>query len=299
MSLLNEIREHFSFLTTNGVRKIVTDDVDAWTIIQPEFFGVMIKNINEVDVFEKFTNIKIYNETISLENILTPVIILCSDIPATKREFATVCNQFVELGIDNDNRDLIQRNPFDWIEKWKNLLGNTLKKKKVYDVVAELLVVEHLYLQGIKPYWSGSDMGIRDIETDEFILDVKASLQRNETSITISSQYQLVEDKPLFIYFCRMENTKTIGESINSITERLRANNIDTTEMETKLLQMGYHIRSEDRNLRFNILEQKKYEVDEDFPAIVPNSFVGGKIPELILKIQYTVSLNGVRSEDW
>ena len=299
MNLLEEIREHFALLTSYGVRKLLVDDVEAWTIIKPEFFGVAIHNVNELDVFEKFTNVKIFNDIIPIDNISTPVIIMSSDITATKREFSTLCSQFAERGINNENRMLIQEDIYAWIDNWKNLLGNSLKKKLVYDVIAELLVVEHLYKEGIKPYWSGSDMGIRDIETSSFILDVKASTNRFDTNISISSQYQLIEDKPLYIYFCRLEKTKTFGESINSVVQRIGKMGIDLTEIETKLLSMNFHVKSNERNLMFNVLERKKYKVDGDFPVIIPESFVGGIIPKYISKIQYTVNLAGVKSGEW
>ena len=45
------------------------------------------------------------------------------------------------------------------------------------------------------------------------------------------------------------------------------------------------------------MLESKEYTVNEKFPMITPNSFVGGKIPANIEEIVYTINLSSLQSK--
>ena len=298
MSLINIIREHFATLHYHGTREILVDGIRAWSIIEDDRFGVLIENPNGCEIVENFANVKIYNTEKKLVNELIPVIMLSSDIEATRREFAVVCAQFVELGENNENRDLLTTDPFAWVEKWKSLLGNTIKKKLVYDVIAEMLAIEALHIQDVKTYWSGPDMATRDIETKELLIDVKSTTTRYNTNVTISSQYQLEADKKLLIYFCRLEKAKT-GESINSVAKRLSDLGYDMTDVESKLYSMGYERSRPERDATFNVLERSIFKVDESFPQITPSSFVEGKLPDFVIKIEYTVNLDSLQKENW
>ena len=51
------------------------------------------------------------------------------------------------------------------------------------------------------------------------------------------------------------------------------------------------------RKRKFILHEMLKYKVDEKFPRIIPDSFIGGVIPAGITSITYTVNLDGMEAE--
>lgn len=298
MNLLDEIREHFATLNNEGVREIVSDKVNSWSVIDKDKYGVIVPNPMNNEIEEKFNSVSLTNAIMELEGRIIPVYILSSKKKDNRRFFATVCAQFVEHGKNNENRDLIQNEPYKWVKEWQDLLGNTVYKKTIYDIIAELLALEAMYESGVNFQWTGPNYGSRDIETDDFSIDVKSTVKKYGTEVTISSQYQLDSDKPLYIYFCRLEPSLE-GDSINSIVDRMKLKGMEISEIEYSLHNAGYQSKKIERDTTFKVLETKKYIVDEGFPSITPNSFVDGKIPDHIIKISYTVNLDSIDSFNW
>ena len=50
------------------------------------------------------------------------------------------------------------------------------------------------------------------------------------------------------------------------------------------------------RAARYKLLETRVYPVDNDFPALTLDSFVGGALPPSVIKVKYTLDLSGVAS---
>ena len=298
MNLLKEIREHFATLSNEGVREIISDGVNSWTLIDKDKYGVILPNPMNNEIEEKFNSVSLTNSIMDLQGTLIPVYILSSKMKDNRRLFSTVCAQFLEYGKNNENRDLIQNEPYKWVKKWEDLLGNTVNKKTIYDIIAELLALESMYDSGIDFQWTGPNYGSRDIETDNFSIDVKSSTKKYGTEVTISSQFQLDSDKPLYIYFCRLERSLE-GDSINSVVDRMKSKGMEISEIEYSLHNAGYQSKKIERNITYKVLETKKYVVDEGFPSITSDSFVDGKIPDHIIKISYTVNLDSVVSFNW
>ena len=67
----------------------------------------------------------------------------------------------------------------------------------------------------------------------------------------------------------------------------------NTDLLNAKLELRGFEKGMSARKKRFILHEMLLYKVDETFPRITPDSFVGGVLPEGITKITYTVDLSG------
>lgn len=297
MNTTNIFKEHFLSLMVKGIRPI--DDLDgAWSFKSIDSYGAMILNPNNIEIFEKFKNIEVFNDITIINGEEKDVLKLSSTLESSRMEFALICAYFVELGENNENRNLLETNPVGWTTKWETLLGNTVKNKTVYDVLSELLVLEHFIENNIKCTWRGPDASTKDFELEDSYVDVKSTTKRTDSKISISSQFQLLTDKPMYIYFCRLESMD-LGESINKVAERLENLGYNMLKLETNLAEMGYPKYSKERNVGFDILERKIYEVDNEFPQITPKSFIDGRIPDNIISVSYTVDVSNISFKNW
>lgn len=300
VDLLKEIRLNFA-AKIEGRRKIENLPVEypAWTFKINDDYGVAIENINNISIVEKFANSKIMSETFVDEygNDLDMLILSCNQ-ESLRHEFAIICAYFVDPGKVGEGRNTLLNNPLEWWEKWKMLMGNAIINKKPYSILGELLVLEYLIESGEKVEWIGVDSGIYDIESKDSNYEVKSTIKKYQSQITISSQFQLENKKSLYLYFLRLE-VGVDGESIDLVVERLiklgYSEALIEKQLESLNLDRGSHIRKE----KYKVLEKRKYEVDSNFPRITNNSFIDGKVPKSIIHIIYTVDLEGVEYTIW
>ena len=299
MSILEEIRECFAS-TQNGARdlKSMPAAYPAMVIRNNEGYGVAIEYKNEKDISEKFANSCLFTQVIRENNEKRKYLILRCTRDSLRYEFATVCAQFVDPGIDGIDRKNLLNNPLDWWKQWRELLGNAITNKNVYSVIAEMAVLDDLYRQDSSIEWSAVMAGNHDIEGDNGSYEVKSTTKRYGASITISSQYQLQSLKRLYLYFCRLEHSKE-GISINDMKNRLIADGYDKEKIEQQLYYLGYEKGTSAREEKYKILEKRKYIVDDKFPRIVDSSFKGDQIPNSVTQITYTVDLDGLEYIGW
>lgn len=299
MDLIAEIREHFATKQI-GIRKITafSDTDPAWTIRDSNGYGVMIINLNEVDIKERFANSKIESRKLLLDGREHNFLVLICSIDSLRYEFAAICTQFVELGEGRFNRQKIQNNPLSWWEQWKTIMGNTISVRTSYNIVAELLTLEYLLKLGKNVEWTGPDNNVHDIESDNESYEVKSTIKKYSTTVTISSQFQLKHNKSLYLFFCRLEKS-LLGISINDMIERFNSLGYNIDKLERKLSNIGFDNGISARNEKYKILEKRKYAVNEDFPRITMESFKNNKVPDSIIQITYTVDLDGIQYSTW
>lgn len=300
MRLLDEIRLNFA-ARIEGRRKLknIPSRYPAWTFKIGEDFGVAIENINNINIVEKFANSKIHSTKFEDENgNEVNMIVLTCNREKLRNEFAIMCAYFVDPGRDGETRYELVNTPIKWWEKWKSLVGNAIINKEPYSVLGELMVLEHLIRQGEQVEWTGADYNIYDIESEDLNYEVKSTIKKYNSEITISSQFQLESKKELELYFCRFEECIN-GESIDTLVERLIKIGVNKENLEKKLkrlnLEKGSHIRKQ----RYKMIEKRKYKIDSNFPRITQSSFVDGKIPQSITHIVYTVNLDGIEYFNW
>lgn len=300
MTIVDEIRENFASQFSQGLRKIKSADEESWTIRESNYYGVAILNTHKIEINEQFSNVRLFSSEFQISGgEIINLLILSSELNHLRNEFAIICAQFLELGENRENRLLLQTEPFEWWKKWRDLLGNSIKNKKVYDVIGELYCVLHLLESKEKNIiWQGPSMNSHDIETETMSLDVKTTIIKYAETVTISGQFQLQSNKTLYIYMCKLEESSK-GNSIDDLLELIVNAGGHRSHYEEKINQLGYGLGSRDRKVKYNKLEGKRYLVDANFPAITPSSFVSGKIPDNITKIEYTIDLVGIPNETW
>ena len=208
--------------------------------------------------------------------------------------FASFCVSF----IDEENIDEVVRDPLEWWQNWSQLLGNRKYDKKPYSLLSELIAVKSLYVDNKELVWGGPDFRSHDIELGEFDVEVKSTLLKSKTEITISSLYQFDFQKKLFLYFIRLEKAKE-GLNINILVKDLISLGYDKNDLESKLMQMGYPSGSSAREINYTILEKRKYAVDSNFPRITLDSFKENHLFESITKITYNINLSNLEFTEW
>ena len=233
MGILEEIREYFAS-TQNGAREIKTlpKEYSAMVIRDNEGYGVAIEFDDIRDISEKFANSRLFSRTLAIGGIEKKYLILSCMLDSLRYEFATVCAQFVEPGIDGMDRKNLMSEPLEWWKKWRELMGNTISNKEAYSVIAEMMVLDDLYTQDNTVEWTAVNSGSHDIEGNESSYEVKSTVKRYGATITISGQHQLQSLKRLQLYFCRLEQSRT-GISINDMKDRLVADGYDKDKIES------------------------------------------------------------------
>ena len=285
MEMLEEIREGFAS-TQNGARDMnsLPDNSSAIIIRNNEGYGVAIIFDDTRDISEKFANCRLFTQYLSIDGAENKYLILSCMLDSLRYEFATVCAQFVEPGLNGiDRRNLLQ-DPLMWWKQWRELLGNAISDKNAYSVIAEMIVLDELYVNDNTVEWVAVTAGSHDIEGNAASYEVKSTIKRYGATITIAGQHQLQSLKRLQLYFCRLEKSKA-GLSINDMKERLVNDGYDKEKIEQQLYHLGYEHGSSVREDKYKVLEKRKYEVDEKFPKITKSSFKDDHIPESVIQI--------------
>lgn len=295
MNSYDEISKMF-YAYTKGLKKI--NNFYIYKSNENDDFGVAIDNIHDVLIDESFTNVRIRNQVLhtSTGNVLD-LLMLTTDLVTYKSEFAKFCVNFIN---EFEEDDSLLKNPHIWWEKWVKLIGNKFSEKSVYDTIAELLTVLKLLEKNNNVEWDGPEGSSIDVQSDNVYYEVKSSVVRYDSEITISSQFQLDDlGYETYLIYYKMEEMDS-GVSINQVMKKIyELNKTVHIDLEEKLDKLGYRLNSKIRDKKYFILESRKYKIDEDFPRLTINSFVNNKVPSNIKKIVYTISLDGLNYDKW
>ncbi len=300
MTIVDEIRDGFASMLRNGAKKIssLPDEYTAYIIKIPDGYGVAIPVNKDLEVAESFNSCKFRTGLLSIDGSPSNYLMLISAFEEYRYEFASLCAELLNPGVNGEDRKDLIEHPLDWWKRWKELVGNDNKDRAVYSIIAELFVLEHVLLQDSSAEWAATRMGSHDIECASKSCEVKSTCKRYGAEITIAGQHQLVHKKPLFLYFVRMEESQE-GISINDMINRLIHAGYDSGKLEIELQHQGLEHGASIRNRKFKILEKRKYTVDDSFPCITRDSFKDNHLPAGITQIVYTVDLDSLSYSAW
>lgn len=292
--LINEIKNHFA-AKNPGIRPLVSlKNCPAYSYRETEEYGLAIEYDNKNDIiYEEANQVYLYTKILTTNNgTHTYLLLVCCD-EQYRNKFAELSFDFVNPGYNNDNRKALLSAPRAWWSQWVGLLGDRKSNRSSYDIVAELLALDYLYQDDKSIQWTASEAGTHDIESDTTSFEIKSTIKKSETNITVSSQHQLASANPLFLFFFRMEKSLS-GYSINDVVQSLVSHGYDAHLIESQLEKKGFIKGNSIRDKKYTILEIRKYVVNDKFPRIVEKSFKGDKFPENIIKIVYTIDLAGI-----
>lgn len=288
--LIEEIRTHFAS-QVQGIRmlKCLPADYKAYSFRQGVEYGVAIETTIGKEVYEEAAQITIK----TFNNLGVKYIALSCCDESFRNEFANFGANFVYPGDNGENRRIVLSSPLNWWDGWIGMLGNKVGGKKSYDTIAEMMALEELFKKDNTIKWTASQAGSHDLESDSHSYEVKSTIMKSEATVTISSQFQLDSVRPLQLWFYRMEASEQ-GVSINDMIKKLIATGYDENLIESQLGKRGFMLGSSIRDRKYVLLEKRKYTVDDHFPRIVESSFKNNVYPKNIIKILYTIDLEGI-----
>lgn len=301
MEIIKEIRQYFASLPTPGAMKLssLPKEYPAFVIRIADGYGIAIEADDNLEVSEKFNSCRFHTGKIAIQGE-TPqnYLILRSAFEEYRYEFASLCAEFADPGENGSRRKAMLKDPYTWWTRWKELVGNTDSEQKVYNVIAEMMVLDHKFSHDKTAEWAATRMSSHDIECKEESCEVKSTVKRYGAEITISGQHQLNYIKRLYLYFCRLEESLE-GVSINDMKAILTSHGYDGGKLEIELERQGFERGANVRNKRYKVLEKRLYKVDDSFPRITHESFKDNKYPSMITHIEYTVDLDGLEYSTW
>ncbi len=223
--------------------------------------------------------------------------------PGNLSLFLGICIQFV-----TENRNDLLADPKQWAKKMIKIFGNESSDKRPYPYIAEFHLLRELdkagLIRDIDREYRGPEYGIHDFELENFSLEVKSHLHAqpdNKRKVTISSDKQLEktsfdrddEKKPLYLVYYEMEGGSgdlSLKQCINGFGDK---RGIVLEKLEKLAFYEGdlywespYHLVGG---------EPMVYPVDDQFPRITSDKFVGGATPSGVDELTYTVSLANLR----
>jgi len=303
--LIQEIRNHFNTLVPGHVYRLpLPDDMPAWLVRLSDCYGVAVPWPGEGDFYARFARAVVESTRLLIgEGREEPVLFLQVNdgtyhAGGVAQEFASLCADFVMPGEHGENRDLLVHHTDTWWEHWCRLMGNAHSNLPVHSVLAELMFYRWLLRHGQQAdtvTWTGGDHTRLDFESREQAWEVKATLShtRNEVTIHGAGQLNTPDGHPLSLVFCRMEESPQ-GGSVNDLVQELATLGVSADALESALYKMGLRQGAIPRRRRFRLLEMNSYPVDEQFPRLTEESFTGGRLPDGILGLEYTVDLSNL-----
>lgn len=293
MKTIQKIREGFAYFRTSAKRSTALKEQYYWIVKMDKMQGVAIEIPVDKQVNEQFANIFYYTKEYVLDGQEYHLLMLVSDHSKLYEDFAVICAVFLEKVLDAESYQEIQKNPISWWHTMKELMGNANIEKVAYSVLAEMLSYYYLLKQGKEVSWVGPFGGSVDFYCNDGGYEVKSTTARYGSQITVNSQYQL---KAKYLLFYRFEPALH-GLSIQDMVAKLVGLDVEESEIERALEKLKYPIGSEVRTKSYRLLEAIKYEIDESFPKIVPESFIDGQLPDHISGLIYKLDLEGLNGE--
>ena len=285
--LINQIKK-MPFMLNGTVIEINNENGCGFLYNGQLEYAIAIPYDYEEDISEEFVGISLSTNFLNYGETSIKVLYLHASNTIDIDKFAYVGAHF----LDNSNRDKILFDPCKWVDEWKEIFGDSIKHKMVYDVIGELVSLKYIYQNDNTAKWEGPNNGTHDIVTNDTLYEVKSTQLKTDSKVTINSAFQLMPEKKERLYFCRLE-LKPYSNSINSLVDDLVLLGYNKNELEIALQKLGYRKGSRARSICYDVLEIRSYEVnDYNFPVISLESINKLGPQNNILNYTLTLDLN-------
>lgn len=268
-----------------------------FTVVSGKDTGVFI--VADVEDFkDSFNKIEIETGDFSINGNITRGILIHTKMISGGEV------SIIESLFDDLLRSIRPNTPFDisiWFEDWKEAIGNVHREKKIYDVLGEMVVLSTLMREDLNPSWMGPSAGRHDITCEKIECEVKSTIKRQiKPQIKISSGRQLdvTPGKTLYLYVCIFEEDDNGDLSIDIVEKQLIDQGYSQSILHSSLEHLGMN-SSIYRKKKYKLVESiRRYEVNDDFPRLTNESFVGGQLPKGILNLSYSILLDDIFYEE-
>lgn len=189
------------------------------------------------------------------------------------------------------------------LERWRELIeqeiGAGAGPERLAGLFAELWHLREL--ARIAPaaaldVWVGPHGARHDFMGRGASLEVKASLSRQGRFPEIHSAEQL--ERPvgadLYLAIMKLERVAASGETVGQVADQIGDMGVDRVDLLSLMKEAGFQPADLDPEhpTRFSVVEHRAYLVDDTFPSITPERFLGGRIPDGVLSVRYVIDLS-------
>ncbi|GAA1030532.1 MULTISPECIES: PD-(D/E)XK motif protein [Amycolatopsis] len=185
------------------------------------------------------------------------------------------------------------------LNRWRDLFRHApapLGIDQLAGLFGELVVLNEL-LAGRSTavdFWTGPSGHHHDFTIGSHGIEVKTSTATRDRTARIHgiNQLQPPPHGDLDLVWIRLESVAEQGKTLAELVESARRAGDDDASLLLKLAEAGYLTADAERyhDVRFEIREQRWYEVGEDFPRIDPAA-----VPADVSELDYTLDLAGQR----
>ena len=291
--VLKEIRSAFANIQGKGFWPLESlHSVEAYFLCIDGDYGVAVPMDDLPPVDETFSDVRfaVRDFTIMHSGETKSCLSLTSPMPQSQYgdKFILLCYDFL-MWVSSDAD--VSADPFVWWGDWKRMVGNSDRDRQTYPIVAEMIVLDMMQSEGLNPTWEGPKSGSVDIRSFNYDCEVKSSLYRYNYEVVISSQAQLRKtDRDLHLRYICFEQSES-GLSVEDMVGRLVSHGFDVFEIEENLNCLGLHKGNHSRTIRYAPVRIWDFIVDDCFPYIDENSFVGGHLPFAVRRFEYVINL--------
>jgi hypothetical protein len=226
-----------------------------------------------------------------------------------KDVFSTLCEDLVNKITDISNEDVLVKELFSRLEKWK-LLFERIGRQGLSEEAQRGLFGELYFLRKFlnrskdKDFcinsWRGTEKAVQDFQFADWAVEVKTTHGKNQQKIYISNERQLdISLVPhIFLIHLSLEIREGFGESLNQIVldliNILSRSPAAFSLFNLKLLEAGYfdYHREYYENTGYSIRQENIYKVTTDFPKITESM-----IPPGVGDVRYSIVISA--NENW
>ncbi|GEM_PF-691302 len=187
------------------------------------------------------------------------------------------------------------------LSRWRELLERApTEKPDMQTIVGVFGELWHLRnLVKINPRsvlaWQGPNEARHDITAGSISLEVKASLARTGRFIVIHGHEQLepIGSGKLYLASMKLERVEESGENLFDLFSAITKAGGDHTVLLPLLARTGFTTYTLElcSDIRFRVKETHIYQVEGSFPRIISDTFVQGKLPSGVVKVDYIIDL--------
>ena len=309
--------ENWSTLEKTAPGKIAFNyfESDLWTILATkdyeERIGVRFKfdalskdDIRKIN-FPEWDEIDIYVPDLENKNVIYLYIRLNN--ADFEKQFSRFIEDILPLADSCKTENSLLEAIYSQCRQWKEFM-----RMKIYDkldantqkgLIGELYFLKHLFkkleIRESISSWTGPERECKDFLIGSFGFEVKSKKSGLDSSVRISSEYQLfIEDlKKLFLIVFTVDKTfksDSQGKTLSQIVEEFRnfvgSKDVNCIELFNSKLQTYGFSDSHDYSKDFWIINDDfiTYEVSDEFPKIIVDDIDSG----FIGKVNYDLYLN-------
>jgi hypothetical protein len=184
------------------------------------------------------------------------------------------------------------------LSRWRQLLEagrEPLSESALVGIYGELCVLRRMLAEDPLhriDHWVGPDRAVHDFRRGNVAVEVKTSTARSGRIMEIHGVEQLAnpDGGRLCLVYLRLRESSA-GATLRQVINEIEAIGVDPAYFEQLLARTG--IAGDSNTRPYEIREELWFPVDDDFPRVVPASFVGARLPEGVLSINYQLDLSG------